>query len=346
MEMSNFVSALPDIIVLLPVLLYVTQLLFYLFFMWFCGSIAIRGYKKHMSFVTGLGARLLAGIVCLVGGMSFSGFIPFFSKGFMHILQIDVLIAGLSVSILLAFALRLITYKEEWRKPNAMMDALKRKVMALEEMLRKGSKSIPEKEARKKAEGGLPGYKADSAKLVGNEWQVDLKLGDKVGKVILDAWNGEIKKKIKKFEVLEFFKDAHKLAGLLMIIAVVGASALFFEGFQDPNDTFTSMFGITMEDIVNMSASLRGNPFISRDIPPGCISPIVLARYQKNFEDIDFVREHLHEDNSTKRIVEENSGKDVRSMLRLDHEGKDLILATTYDMSLCYLTDGKFCACL
>ncbi len=342
MDVSNLFSVLPDILGLLPTLLYTMQWMFYLFFIWFYGSISMKGGKKHMPVIMDFGIKFLMGVLCLVGGIAFAGFVPFFSDGIMHIMQIDMLVAGLLVSVLLALAYRLITHDGDVM-PGDTLDALRRKVVVLEEMLRKGAKHIAEKDARKMAEAKMPGYKADTAKLLGNEWEIDLKLGEKRGRVILDAWDGELKKRIKKLEVGQFFKDAQKVAGLALVIALIAASAVFFDGFPDPTDSFSSMFGVSMQDIASISESLRDNPlFVSED----CISPLSLTRYRSNFEDLEYVRDHIHEDESDKGLMEVSSGKGVNYMLRIDHEGKELILAIMDDLSLCYLTDGEFCGCL
>jgi hypothetical protein len=346
MAISGLASVLPDLLLILPTLLYAMEIIFYLFFIWFYGTISMFGYKKHKSIATIMGGKVLTGVVCLVGGVSFAGFVPFLSKGFLHALQLDSFVAGFSASVALAFALYLITHKDARLTPSYSVDSLKRKIVVLEDMLRKRALSLPAANAIKKAEYALRGYKAAGSKLIGNEWEVELKKGEDVGKVIIDAWDGEIKKVKMKFSLSDFFKDAHKVLGLLMIILVIGASVLFFEGFPDPNETFASMFGITMDDITNMSAALRDNPFVTGELAPGCVSPLVFSRYQSQLQDKDFLLDHLYDDESTKSTVEMNSGDTVQIMLRLDHEGKDLILAITEKGKGCYLTDGTFCGCI
>lgn len=346
MDMSSLVTVLPDLLVMLPAMLYLMQISFYLFFIWFSGNIAMKGFGKALSFALGMGVKLMSGAICLVGGMSLAGFVPYLSKGILNMLQLDMLVAGLALSVLLALAFRLITHDEFEGGPKDMVDSLLRKVAVLEDKLRSGAKALTEKEAMKKAEAVLSGYRASRAKMSGNEWDIELKRGELSGRVIIDAWDGEIKKRVRKLEMSRFFKDAHKVAGLVIIIAVVAASLAFFEGFPDPTEDFSSIFGMSMDDIANLSASLRDNPFLSGGLTEGCVSPFVFSNYESQLTDKDFLLDHLHEDDVLERTVEASSGEPSKIMIKIDHEGKELILSVTDGGKGCYFTDGIFCGCI
>lgn len=346
MDMSGLVTVLPDLMAMLPAMLYVMQLTFYLFFIWFSGSIAMRGYRKVQSMAIGTGIRLLSGVICLVGGMSLAGFVPYLSKGVLNTLQLDMLVAGLILSAILALAFRMITHDQDERGPRDAVDSLRRKVAILEDKLRSGAKALTEKDAIKKAEAVMSGYKALKARMIGNEWEIDLKMGETPGKIIIDAWDGEIKKKVMKLDMSGFFKDSRKVIGLILVIAVVTVSLAFFEGFPDPTESFTSIFGMSMDDIGDLAASIRDNPFISGDLTEGCVSPFVFNRYQTKLSDKDYLLDHLHEDEVAERTVEASSGEPVQIMIKIDHEGKELVLAVTDAGKGCYFTDGIFCGCI
>jgi hypothetical protein len=346
MDMSGLVTVLPDLLAMMPTALYVLQLAFYLFFIWFSGTIAMRGCRKAHSFVVENGIKFLSGVVCLVGGMSLAGFVPYLSNGVLQMLQADMIVAGLILSALLAIALRMITHDEDGRGSRDIVDSLLRKVAVLEEKLRNGAKALTDKEAMKRAEAALSGYKPSNARRIGNEWEIELKRGEKRGKVIIDAWDGEIKKKVSKFELAVLFRDGRKVSGLILVIVIVAASLAFFEGFPDPTESFSSIFGMSMDDIANLSDSLRDNPFISGSLPEECVSPFVFNSYQSQLSDKDFLLDHLYEDEAVERTVEQRSGEPVQIMIIIDHRGQELILAVTEGGKGCYLTDGVFCGCI
>ena len=143
-----------------------------------------------------------------------------------------------------------------------------------------------------------------------------------------------------------FFRDAHKIMCLVIIIAVVVVSLAFFEGFPDPTESFTSMFGMSMDDMANLSASLRDNPFLSGGLTEGCVSPFVFSRYESQLSDKDFLLDHLHEDPELERTVEASAGEPSKIMIKIDHEGKELILSVTEGGKGCYFTDGIYCGCI
>lgn len=346
MEIAGLLSTLPELIALIPTVLYVTQMMFYIFLIWFFGSFAMRGIRKHKTFVTGFFGKLLTGSLCLIGSMSFSGFVPFTDNLMAKLLQLDMLVSGMLVSLFFFLAFRLITHKDHIPGPREIIFKMERKVAKLEDMLRKGSKHLSEENAKHIAEKEMVGFKAGKARIVGNEWEIELKKDQVNGKVILDAWDGEIKKKISdESSFVSFFRDAHKIAGLAVIVIVLAASALFFEGFPDPSRQMASIFGVSMDDITNLSQSLKNmpGPFTGGE---GCVGQLALARYSSQMQDQDFLQEHTYEDEQTARVFEQNAGERVVLMLSLDYDGKEVIVGLMESPRICTLTGGNFCGCI
>jgi len=346
MAFEDMFSAMPDIIAVMPALIYGTQVIFYIVFIWMCGSLAMLGWKKHTSFMPRTGLTLLTGLLCIFASASFAGFVPFFSTGVMHIFFVDAMIAGILVAAVLSAALLLITHGLVVPRPDDIAETLKKKVAVLEEKLRSKANQIQADDAKKIAEREMPGYAATSAKLIGDEWEVGLLKGDNAGKVVIDAWDGSVKQKMKKFDAVEFFSDVHRIIGFGVLIAVLVASVVFFEGFPNPSESFYSLFGITPDDMAGMSDSLRGNPFVAGNLPEGCIAPFFFTEYDAQFQDDQFLLDHLYENDSVKAMVEEKSADSVRMMIGIEHEGRGIVVAFTESKKSCYLTDGKFCACM
>jgi len=347
MAIESLLSTLPGIIQMLPVMLEASQLFFYIFFIWFFGSMSMKGFRGKRPFFLRIAGTLLTGSLCLLASASFAGFLPFISSGIFSVLQIDMIVAGILVSLLFAAAISMMTHdKSAWR-PEETVEILRRKVSVLEEMLRTNARHLTEAGAKKAAEEALKGYKALSAKLVGNDYDVKMKKGGRDAEVILDAWDGEIKKKIMHEScIVSFFSDPKKVAGLLVFVAVTAAAVAFFEGFPNPAEQMTSMLGIDMNELGNMAGSLSQNPLInSGSVPEGCVSPLIFAGYTSQFQDNQFVLDHIYSDEGTKKLIESKCGP-VRMMLKINHEGKDVIIGFTTDAKFAYLTDGRFCMCI
>jgi len=347
MDIGTLAATLSDLVSILPVMLYAMQWTFYIFLVWFLGSVSMKGYRKQKSFAAGVVATLLVGTICLIGGIAFSGFVPFLNGGIFSIMQLGVIIAGLPVSIALAVSLRLMTHRDRDLKPGEIIDSLKRKVTVLETQLDKKARPMTVAEARRKAEEALPGYESRKGRRVGSEWEIELKKGEHSARVIMDAWDGEIKKVEKdESELAGFFRDPLMIAGLAVIVAVIIGSAVFFEGFPDPVQDFTSVLGISMEELANLSAKVEGSAGIIDNTEPGCVKlESVMIAYQSELQDINFLRSHIYTDDATSRLVESSSNDVVMGMFMVAHEGHEVVLAFTQSQRVCYLTDGKFCGC-
>ncbi len=345
MDLGSIISAAPALLQMMPFLIKVSQVLFFLFFIWFFGSVSMRGFRARKPLSLGIGLTLLTGALCLVSSSAFSGFLPFLNEGMYKFLGLDMLAAGVISSLVIALSLNLMTHDQGKRDPREMVERLKRKVANLEDMLRSRKHHLSEGEVKKMAEGKMPGFKASSAKLVGNEFEVTLMKGKKEARIILDAWDGEVKKKLQsESAVVRFLRDPYKVSGLVILLAFLIASAAFFEGFYDPLSGMESALGIKMDDIGELASVIGDSPLIS-DTPEGCVSMLVFTQYYERFQDADFVMDHVFEDEQISGLVEENCGKPLM-MVKVNHEGNDLIIAVTDNSRVGYVTDSTFCMCM
>ncbi|MFH0956225.1 MAG: PepSY domain-containing protein [Candidatus Aenigmatarchaeota archaeon] len=351
MDISSALSSLPAIIGMLPMLLQVSQLVFSLFYIWFFGTLSMRGFRGKKPAMLRFPGILLMGALNLVAAAAFAGFIPFLGEGLFRFLQLDMLAAGIIVSIVLALALSLLTHEKSALRPEEVAEKLRLKVRGLQEMLMKKEGHMSEKEARQKAEEALKGYKASSAKLVGSEYQVKLSCGKDEATVVIDAWDGEVVSTIRhKSAVSLMLKDPKKVAGLAIIIAVAIASAVFFEGFPDPAADMASLIGMTPEELSDMAGAAAGsgafdNGFPGSNTPEGCISYAVFMDYYRQLTDRQYLLDHVYEDDETSQVVGAGCGA-PQVMMKIDHEGHELVIAITENGRVAYLTDGTFCMCI
>ncbi len=347
MGLETMISSLPQLMSMLPLLMQSMGMIFNLFFIWFFGTMAMRGYRGQKPFFLNIAGALLSGSLCLVGSASFAGFMPFMEGFLMSMLQLDMLVAGITVSIIIAIALRLLTHdNSEWR-PDEMVGMLQRKVVALEDMLKKKAHHISESDAKKIAEEAVKGFKVATAKLIGSEYEVDMKEEKKEAKVVIDAWDGEVKNVIRhESRFVLFFRSPHRIAGLVILVALTALSFAFFEGLPDPAEDMASVLGMSPEELTDLTSSVADNPLMSQEIPEGCVSPIVITQYNSQLQDSKFVLDHAFGDEAIERTIRDNCEGDVQMMLRIDHSGQDLVLAFTTTNQFAYLTDGTFCMCM
>ena len=350
MDFSSIASSLPDILMMLPLILAVSQAFMYVVLAWLFGSVAVRGFRKKISVLFRMAAIFMTGFVCVLAGIAFAGFLPFLSSPVLRMMSLDMTVAGFIVCLALFCALRLITHGHRLPSKDETIESLGRKVAALEDMMSKGKhRHITEKQAMELAEHALKGYRAAAAKLVGSEWEVSLSRGNSEGVVILDAWDGEVKHAASTGGLSDAVRDPKKLLGIMIIAAILIATAVFFEGFPDPSDIYSSVLGISVDDIVNMSKSMKGNPLFSgaSGQQEGCANLMsIFTRYSSQLSDRDFILSHIYADDATTRVFKADRGAEVRVMLRFEDDGKVIILAYMDDGSSCYTTDGRFCGCV
>lgn len=347
MGLEGIASSLPAVLAMLPGMILYAQLGLYLFLIWTYGSMSMAGCHWRRGFAASLGCKALIGSVALVGGLSFSAFVPYLGSGILGALQADVLAAGLATSLVLLVSLRLLTHGSGSPKPAELAERLRKKVEGLEGLLKDKAKAITQKDAFRLAEKSAAGYKAEGGKLSGHEWTVDLKKGSSSATVVLDAWDGEVKKVARQGSAARaILGDGRKALGIVLMAAVILASLFFFRGFPDPEKSFEEFSGISMGDVRNLSQSLGGLPAFVGGEGNGCVSPVVFAKYYSQLRDQEFVKSHLYTDPQASELVRQGSGEDVAAMVRIEHEDKDLVLAFTTGMKTCWLTDGVFCGCI
>jgi hypothetical protein len=346
MDLSTLASTLPAMMQMLPLLMQLTNIMFQLFFVWFFGSIAIRGIKGRKTFVTKFASIVLTGALCLFAGASFAGFMPFISDGILGILQLDLLAAGFIASIVTGVALSMLTHGKRGYTHRETVGKLRRKIAALEEMLKQKTHHLSEKDMERIAEKVLPGYSAKDTKTVGSECEVTLKKGDREATVVLDIWDGDVKG-ITKHEprILQVVTDPYKVAGLVMLIALVSLSALFFEGLPDPNEDLANTLGMDVNDISEMAQSIGDSPLIGADVPEGCISPVELSQYSARLQDREYILNNAYEDEAAKSAAEEACGASVLYMIMLD-EDRNLVVSVLDNNAIGYQMNGVFCDCI
>lgn len=351
MDFAAAFSSLPAIIGMLPAMLQVSQFIFSLFFIWFFGSMTLRGLRGRKPVMLRISGTLLMGALNFYAAAAFSGFMPFLGEGLFRFLQLDMLAAGIIVAIVLALALTLLTHEKAAMRPEEAAEKLRLKVKGLQEMLRSKAKHLDEKTAMKKAEDALKGYKATSAKLVGNEYEVKLLHEKDEATVVVDAWDGEIISTIRHESAAGLLlKDRRKVAGIAIIAAVAILAAVFFEGFPDPAADMAAIIGMTPEELSDMAGTVAdsaatGGGILGFDMPDGCISYAVFMQYYNQLTDRDFLLDHVYNDEATAQAVTAGCGA-PQIMIRIDHEGRDLVIAVTQNGRVAYLTDGIMCQCI
>ncbi len=347
MDISSLVSSLPALIGMLPLVMQVTQLVFQLFFIWFFGSVSMRGYRGNKTTMLKISGILFTGALCFFASASFAGFVPFFSSGIFSMLQLDMAIAGIVVSLVMAGALSLMTHQQSAEKAEETIQKLMRKVAALEDMLKNKKAHLTETEAKSLAQKAMEGFKALGAKMIGNDYEVSMSKGEEKATVVLDMWDGEVKMEMKhEAAILQFLKDPEKVAGLVIIAIIAISAAILFEGFPNPMDDIASMFGMSADELGDLTQSMADSPLLQADIPEGCVSPMVFTSYYSQLQDKDFLLDHVYENEAVAETVRQNCG-DPDAMIMVEHEGKEIVIALIMsEAKVAYLTDGVFCMCV
>ncbi len=98
-----------ELITSLPQILQFIQVFSYIVFVLFFGSIAIKGWKGAPSWLVKVLLRLGAGFVCLIGGITFGPWVPWPMAEMMKLFQIDMIVMGLVVSVIMAIGVALIS---------------------------------------------------------------------------------------------------------------------------------------------------------------------------------------------------------------------------------------------
>jgi hypothetical protein len=124
----------------LPEFMFWTQIVIYIFFIFFFGSLALRGYRGYLHWTLHLLLRIGSGFACLVAGIGLSPILPLVSGNMiLRIAQLDVVIGGAVSAVVLALSFYIMTL----RFPRTLV--IKKKIKALEARLSKTRDRPPSK---------------------------------------------------------------------------------------------------------------------------------------------------------------------------------------------------------
>jgi uncharacterized membrane protein YkoI len=348
-------ASLLDIIDILPQLMLIAQTVMYFVLAWVFGSLAFRGMKKHISFLIKIIAMLGTGFVCLIVGTVLKNYILFFRGTIFESIQLDLFLGGLISSIAFAFALYMITHKEEKTDKDTLIKKLQERVNLLRGILLKNhAPTLKEDKVRKTAETLVPGFTAIQANLKGADWEILLKKDDKKAVVMLGAYTGEVKKiEHDKTKSEALFSDPLRIAGIGIILFLIGFSFFSFHGFPNMLEGVASLFGMTPDEF-NMLMGIG-----DQNLPEGCVSATRLLMKQ-GVNIMGGKDSYLNED--VRGMIENATNKQVVLMYKADFEGKEYILSVTLPQELdfsqmsndeiirnadiCSSTEEIFCDCI
>jgi hypothetical protein len=141
-DMGSLASFGIELITNLPLFMQAVQIVAYVFFVLFYGMIASWGFRVYLGFWKGILLRIGLGVVCLVSGIALSVFMPF-NEGLLALLQMNMFVAGIISSVVLAVALFLATTKFSNAK------GIQREIEGLQHRLEKERNKKPAGEAAK-----------------------------------------------------------------------------------------------------------------------------------------------------------------------------------------------------
>ena len=124
--------AINEALVILPQIMQYIQLIGYVVMALFFGSIAMKGWKGYLPWHLKLAARLGAGFLCVLSGVSIGPFITGLRSGILRVFQLDLITVGIISAILFSVAFFLISSKSE-----AALESLKRHVKKTENKIKK-----------------------------------------------------------------------------------------------------------------------------------------------------------------------------------------------------------------
>jgi hypothetical protein len=319
---------------ILPQLLNIVQIVIYIALSWFFGSLTLRGLKRDFSFFIKIPITLAFGFLCIICGSAFSTFFGLFQEGILKILQIDLFIGGLVISIVFGISLYLMSRESERYDPQSVIKKLKKRIGVLEGLLlERRIQPISEEIARQTAEQSLSGYRTSEARLNKADWEIYLEKGERKAKVVLGAYDGEIKGITYKKSIKDIFSDPLRIIGIVLIVSFLMTSLINFRGLPNISEGVYSLLGISPDDL----KSLFGE---DENLPEGCISASRLAlKYKPSLP--------TYENEDVKKMIENESGFKIGWMYRISYEGRDYVFAIDLDFkNFCSATETKFCHCV
>lgn len=124
----------------LPTILFLSDIMFYVFGSLFYGSIVMRGFRGYMNPLVHFGLRVAMGFLSMIGGLAFRGFFPQFNEGIYQLFRLDILIGSLLTSVLLAIGIYLMTFR------LINIDSLIRRIEKLEKIIDRAKKGRKKKQ--------------------------------------------------------------------------------------------------------------------------------------------------------------------------------------------------------
>ena len=137
MAISSLAQNAPAFLQHLPTLLFLSDVMFYVFGTLFFGSIAVKGFRGYLHPLAHFGLRVLMGIAGMIGGLAFQGWLPFLNTGIYQLFRLDILAGALISSAVFGVGLYLISFR------LINIKALKMRIEKMEGRIKK-AKSIPE----------------------------------------------------------------------------------------------------------------------------------------------------------------------------------------------------------
>ncbi|MBN2042271.1 MAG: hypothetical protein JW754_00530 [Candidatus Aenigmarchaeota archaeon] len=346
-----------SILGMLPQILAIMQIIVYVFLAWFFGSLAIKGMKKHFGFAIKVVLAFGIGFLCLLGGTVLPRLFGLFQDGFFRMIQLDILVGGIIMSVVFAIALYLMTRKSKGLNPVAENKKLKERVEILEGMLFKHRvRPIERSLAMGNAEKELKGYKAKKAIMEKTDWMVYLENGNRQAIATIGGYHGELKETHYNMSVIDhLISEPERIIGIAIIVAFVVFSLLNFQGLPTMADSFTDLVSsITGLPADQLDMFMGGSRSISGD----CISAsMIFTRYGMNIGNLP-----AYENDNVQSMLEQETGDMVLMMYQAEYEGRDYIVGITLpedtdllsvtqediiaNANFCVATETKICDCL
>lgn len=121
------------------------------------------------------------------------------------------------------------------------------------------------------------------------------------------------------------------LIGVAMLVVLVVLSLANFQGYPSIADEIGSFLGFSPSDMGESQAA-------------GCIPPISLL--MANMEKIQSGDFEPYSDATLEGVIEAESGHLISTMLLIEHEGRDYVIAMSPDQFICVATTTDFCSCM
>jgi hypothetical protein len=333
-----------DMLDALPQIMLLAQIVMNFVLAWAFGAIAFRGLKKDLRFYIRIPALLVIGLLCLLAGVIIREFISF-NNTIFRILQIDLFISGLIVSMIIATSLYLITRKFAENK-DKKISQLEERIKLLENILAKEKvQPIKENDAKKMAEALVKGFTVKEANLKLPVWEILLEKGSKKAKIILGAYTGDVRK-------IDYVgrKDVSTIAGILIIVFIAIFTLVNFKGFPSFTETIAPLFG--------MNETQFNEFFGPKQMPEGCVR--ILSILAKQGVKVIGSEQNLYKNEDVSKMLEANTGKRVLLMYNTTYEGKNYVISVLlpkdYEVfseeeikryaEICVSTDEVLCECI